>query len=63
MAETMPALEIKDFTQWKMRCERPGMEEGSSMYSPAKDEDAGFPLRKDSTVSCPQTTAMHNGDA
>lgn len=38
------------------------MEENSSMYSTAKDEDAGFPLGKASTVSCLPTTVRHKGN-
>lgn len=43
MAETMPSLGIKDSTQCKMQCERPMIQEGSSMSSTAKDGDAEFP--------------------
>lgn len=43
MAETMPSLGIKDSSQCKMQCERPMIQEGSSMSSAAKDGDAEFP--------------------
>ena len=62
MAETTPALGIKDFTQWKMQCERVWDGRGLFNVFNSKGLDAGLPLRKASTVSCPQTTAMHNSN-